>query len=122
MSTPAYALRAGNPMKNALLAMLIFEVIVFGLSVPVIIMVSHRPAWVAAVAAGTAALLALATAALLRKPIGYLLGWVTQGVGIALGFLTPSMFVVGGMFAGIWVLSFVLGRRLEAQAAARPPR
>jgi hypothetical protein len=26
--------------------------------------------------------------------------------------------VVGGMFAGLWVLSFVLGRRLEANPAS----
>jgi hypothetical protein len=26
------------------------------------------------------------------------------------------MWVVGAMFAGLWVLTFVLGRRLDAQA------
>jgi hypothetical protein len=82
-------------------------------------LVSHRPPAVAALAAGGAAVLALATAALLRKPIGYVLGWITQVAAIALGLLTPAMFLVGGMFAGLWVLTFVLGRRLEAQAAAR---
>ena len=55
----------------------------------------------------------------MRKPIGDPVGWVTQPVGILLGLLTPAMWVVGGMFARLWVLSFVLGRRLDAQAAAR---
>jgi len=27
--------------------------------------------------------------------------------------LTSSMFIVGGMFLALWVLSFVLGKRLD---------
>ena len=115
----SYALPSSNPMRVVLLTVLIFEVIAFGLAVPVMILVSHVPPGPAALGGGLAAVLALAAAGLLRKPVGYLIGWVTQPVAILLGFLTPAMFVVGGMFAGLWVLSFVLGRRLEAQAAAR---
>ena len=114
-----WALPNTNPMRVVLLTVLIFEVIVFGLAVPVMILVSHVSPGLAAVGGGIAALLALAAAALLRKPVGYLVGWITQPVGILLGLLTPAMFVVGGMFAGLWVLSFVLGQRLENQAAAR---
>ncbi len=40
---------------------------------------------------------------------------MTQVVGIALGFLTYGMVVVGIMFASLWLLTFVLGKRLEAQ-------
>lgn len=115
----SYALPNSNPMRVVLLTVLIFEVIVFGLAVPVMILVSGVPPALAAAGAGVAALLALSAAGLLRKPAGYLIGWVTQPVGILLGLLTPAMFVVGAMFAGLWVLSFVLGRRLDAQAAAR---
>ena len=113
-----YALPAGNPMRVVLLSVLIFEVIVFGLAVPVMILVSGVTPAAAAVGGGGAALLALVAAGLLRKPIGYLVGWVTQPIGILLGLLTPAMWVVGAMFAGLWVLSFVLGRRLDTQGAA----
>ena len=104
-----------NPMRNVLLAVLIFEVVVFGLSIPVMILVSNVPALVAALAGGGAALLALVSAGLLRRPVGYYVGWVAQVAGIALGFLTPGMFVLGIMFAALWILTFVLGKRLEAQ-------
>ncbi len=105
-------------MRVVLLTVLIFEVIVFGLAVPVMILVSGVSPALAAAGGGVAALLALAAAGLLRKPVGYLVGWAVQPIGILLGVLTPAMFVVGAMFAGLWVLSFVLGRRLEANAAA----
>ncbi|HEY5981782.1 MAG TPA: DUF4233 domain-containing protein [Microlunatus sp.] len=106
-------------MRVVLLSVLIFEVIVFGLSVPVMILVSGVSPAAAALGGGGAALLALVASGLMRRPMGYLVGWVTQPVGILLGLLTPAMWVVGGMFAGLWVLSFVLGRRLDAQAASR---
>ena len=57
--------------------------------------------------------LALAAAGLLRKSSGYLLGWITQATGILLGLLTPAMFVVGAMFAGLWVLTLVLGQQIR---------
>ena len=88
-----------NPMRNVLLAVLIFEVIVFGLAVPVMIFVSACPARLAALAGGGAALLALVVGRPAAPPVGYYVGWVTQPVGIALGLLTYGMFVVGIMFA-----------------------
>jgi hypothetical protein len=108
-------LRPGNPMRNVLRAVLIFEVIVFGLAIPVMIFVSSVPGEAAALAGGGAALLALVSAGLLRRAAGFYVGWVTQAIGIALGFLTYGMLVVGIMFASLWLLTFVLGKRLEAQ-------
>jgi hypothetical protein len=111
-------LHPGNPMRVVLLSVLLFQVIVFGLAIPVMILVSGVPAMSASVFAGGAALLALVAAGLLRKPIGYPLGWLTQLVGVALGLLTPTMFLVGAIFLALWVLSFVLGKRLDANAPA----
>jgi hypothetical protein len=111
-------LRPGNPMRVVLLSVLLFQVIVFGLAIPVMILVSGVPAVSAAGFAGGAALLALVAAGLLRRPIGYPLGWLTQLVGVALGLLTSTMFVVGAIFLALWVLSFGLGKRLDANAAA----
>lgn len=102
-----------NPMRVVLLSILIFEVIVYGLSIPVMILVSDVSPILAGVLGGGAALFALVAAALMRRPVGYYLGWVTQLVGIALGVLTVAMFVIGTMFLGLWVLGFVLGKRLD---------
>lgn len=114
----SYTLANANPMRVVLLTVLIFEVVVFGLAVPVMILVSGVSPAVAALTGGGLALLALIAAALLRRPAGYLVGWAVQPLGILLGLLTGAMFVVGTMFAGLWVLSFILGRQLAAGAAA----
>ena len=111
-------LSPGNPMRVVLLAILLFEVIVFGLAIPVMMLISEVPALTAALAGGGAALVALIGAALLRRPAGYLVGWAAQLVGLALGLLTTSMFVVGSMFLALWVLSFVLGKRLDGAKPA----
>lgn len=111
-------LSSGNPMRVVLLSVLLFEFIVYGLAIPVMILVSGAPAFAAGLIGGGAALLALVAAGLLRRPAGYLVGWVTQPVGVALGFLTGPMFFVGAMFLGLWVISFVLGKRLDNQAPA----
>lgn len=114
-----YALPNSNPMRVVMLTLLLFEVVVFGLAVPVMILVSGVAPGTAIAAGGAGALLALVAAGLLRKPAGYLVGWVAQPVGILLGLLTPAMYAIGAIFAGLWLMSFVLGRRLDAQAAAR---
>ena len=110
-------LSARNPMRVVLLSVLLFEFIVYGLSIPVMILVSHVPAGMAAGFGSGAAVLALVAAGTLRRPSGYPVGWLTQVAGVALGLLTPSMVVVGLMFAALWVVSFVLGKRLDARAA-----
>ncbi|MFT4165197.1 MAG: DUF4233 domain-containing protein [Microlunatus sp.] len=114
-----YALPNSNPMRVVMLTLLLFEVVVFGLAVPVMILVSGVAPGTAIAAGSVGALLALVAAGLLRKPVGYLVGWIAQPVGILLGLLTPAMYAVGAIFAGLWLMSFVLGRRLDAQAAAR---
>jgi len=108
------SLTSRNPMRTVVLSVLVFEIIVFGLAVPVMILVSHIPAGLA----GGAAVLALVAAGLLRRTLGYAIGWLTQLVGVSLGVLTPGMFAVGGIFLAIWVLCFVLGKRLDAPLAS----
>ncbi len=105
-----------NPMRVPLLSVLLFEVVVFALAIPVMILVSDVDPLPAALLGAGASLLALVAAALLRKPVGYPVGWVAQLSGILLGLLTPAMFVVGSMFAALWTVSFVLGKRLDARA------
>jgi membrane protein implicated in regulation of membrane protease activity len=52
--------------------------------------------------------------------VGYILGWAAQLAGLALGFLTATMFIVGALFAAVWVLSFVLGKRLDSRLETSP--
>ena len=115
-------LSARNPMRVVLLSVLIFEVIVFGLAVPVMIFNSNVALGIAVGFAGGAMVLALVAAGMLRKPAGYVLGWLTQIVAVALGALTPTMFVVGALFAGLWLFTFVLGKRLDASRETGGPR
>lgn len=107
-----------NPMRVVLLSILLFEAIVFGLAVPVMILVSGVPGEAAGLLGGGAALLALVAAGMFRRPAGYLVGWIAQPAGVLLGFLTAPMFFVGAMFLALWVITFILGKRLDGQAAA----
>jgi hypothetical protein len=113
-------LSAGNPMRVVLMTVLIFEMIVFGLAIPVMIFVSNVPGAAAAGFGSAAAVLALVAAGLLRSSVGYVLGWLTQLAGLALGLLTSSMFIVGALLAAVWVLAFVLGKRLDSQTETSP--
>jgi hypothetical protein len=113
-------LSAGNPMRVVLMTVLIFEMIVFGLAIPVMIFISDVPAAAAAGFGGGAAVLALVAAGLLRSGVGYVLGWLTQLAGLALGFLTTLMFIVGMLLAAVWVLAFVLGKRLDSRMETSP--
>ena len=105
-------------MRVVLLAILIFEVVVFGLAIPVMILVSKVAVGLAVGFGGGAALLALVAAALLRRPAGYLMCWLVQLLGVGLGFLTASMFFVGAMFLALWLVTFMLGKRLDRPAVA----
>lgn len=107
-------LSAGNPMRSVLMTLLFFEIVVFGLSVPVMIFLSDISTSTAIAYGTAAALLALAGALLIRRPVGYLVGWVAQVAGVALGFVISAMFAIGGMFLVLWVITFVLGKKLDA--------
>jgi hypothetical protein len=113
-------LSAGNQMRVVLMTVLIFEVIVFGLAIPVMIFISDVPGAAAAGLGGGTAALALVAAGLLRSRVGYTLGWLTQLAGLALGLLTSTMFIVGALFAAVWVLAFVLGKRLDSRMETSP--
>ncbi|HOB04912.1 MAG TPA: DUF4233 domain-containing protein [Propionibacteriaceae bacterium] len=114
-------LPAGNPMTMPLVSLLAIQAVVFLLAIPGMIMVSEVAAPVAFTAGGIAALVAIAACAMLRRgTVGYALGWLTQPIGVLLGLLTPAMFFLGGLFALLWVITFVLGRRLAERTVSRP--
>jgi hypothetical protein len=109
-------LEAGNPMGRAMMITLIMEAIAFGLAVPVMVQLSDVSVTTAGLTVGAAALLCLVAGGLFRTPIGYPLGWLAQLAGLALGFLTPIMFVVAGIFLLVYALAFILGKKIDAGA------
>ncbi|AXE39157.1 DUF4233 domain-containing protein [Acidipropionibacterium virtanenii] len=108
-----------NPMVSPLAATLTFEAVVFVLAVPGMIFISELPAGPAIGAGALGIVLCLAALAGLRHGWGYPVGWLTQAVAVAMGLLTPMMYLVGAIFAVIWVSTFVLGRRLQSRRPAR---
>lgn len=105
----------GNPMTRTLSMTLIFEAIVFVLAIAGMIQVSEVPVGLALGAGLGAAALAIVAGGTLRRPYGWPLAWLTQVVAIALGLLTPWMYGVGTMFALLFGVEFVLGKRIEAR-------
>jgi hypothetical protein len=115
-------LRPGNPMGRAMMIALIFEMIVYGLAIPVMVNLAGVPLSTAGLAVGLTAALCLVAAGAFRTPLGYPLGWLGQVAGLALGFLSSIMFVVAGIFVAIWVLAFVLGKKIDRAAPAESVR
>lgn len=110
-------LQPTNPLRSALMSVLVFEVVVFWLAFAGMVQISEVPLATAAIWTGVASLLALAGAVGLRRGWGYWFGWAAQVAAIALGLLTPWMYAMGIVFALIWIMSFVLGKRLDARPA-----
>ena len=107
-----------NPMNRVLMAVLVFEAICCGLAIPGMIQVSSTSVALAFTFGGVAMLLCLAAAGTLRRPVGWVLAWSAQAACVALGFVVDMMFAVGAVFTLLFVMSFVLGKRLEAAKTA----
>ncbi len=107
-----------NPMNRVLMTILLFEAICCGLAIPGMIQVGAAPVGLSFGLGGTALVLCLAAAGTLRRPIGWVLAWAAQLACVALGFAVSMMFAVGAMFFVLFLISFILGRRLEAARTA----
>lgn len=104
-----------NPLRAALMSVLVFEVVVFWLAFAGMIQVAGVAVGMAALWVGIASALAILATTGLRRGWGYPIAWLTQAAAIALGVLTPWMYAMGVVFALIWTISFVLGKRLESR-------
>ena len=105
------------PKRALCAAMLTLEAVVLALSVPVMISVEDVDTGLAVGLGIGLAVLCVLTAGLLSRPWAYVVGHVLQVGAIGLGFVVPAMFLVGAMFAALWVLAFLVGRRIEADRA-----
>ncbi|MGI9085961.1 MAG: DUF4233 domain-containing protein, partial [Aeromicrobium sp.] len=97
--------------------MLTLEAVILALSVPGMISVEGVDAPLALGLGLGLAVLCVLTAGLLRRPWAYLVGHGLQVGAICLGFVVPVMFFVGAMFAALWTIAHLLGRRIEADKA-----
>lgn len=116
MNTPQSENR--SPRRGMCAAVLALEGIVVGLSTPVMITLTDVSLGTALAAGLGPAAACLLLAGMLRSEPAYAGGWVVQIVTIALGFLVPVMFFLGGIFALLWGGAYFLGRRIERDRAA----
>ncbi len=107
-----------------------FELIVVFLGALVLFGLKSLPATVA-LGGGAALVVLIAVAvALLRNPVGFVIGWAVQVIVIAAGLLVPAFFIVGAIFTAMWTYCMIVGGRLdrndrlarEAGAAASDPQ
>jgi len=67
---------------------------------------------------GIAMALSILLCGVITRPGGIQLGWALQVALIASGFLLPSMFFMGAIFAALWWASVHYGRKID-EAKAR---
>ncbi|MFI6623816.1 DUF4233 domain-containing protein [Streptomyces sp. NPDC050528] len=67
---------------------------------------------------GIAMFLSVALCGVVTRPGGIALGWALQVALIASGFVVPSMFFLGAVFAALWWASVHYGRKID-EAKAR---
>ena len=105
---------------------LIMEAVVIGLAIAPAIVLEHLSRGVAGGVGGGLAVCALVLGGLVGRPgMGWALwaGTVLQVLVIAAGVVIPAMFVLGAIFAALWITGIWLARRLQtppAPAAERP--
>jgi hypothetical protein len=58
------------------------------------------------------------SAALVRRPGGFVIGSLMQIAMIGFGFVEPSFFIIGVVLIALWVAAIVVGRKGEAARAA----
>ena len=58
------------------------------------------------------------SAALVRRPGGFVIGSIMQIAMISFGFVVSSFFIIGVVLIGLWVAAIIVGRKGEATRAA----
>jgi Protein of unknown function (DUF4233) len=95
---------------------LIMEAVVIGLAIPVAIVLEHARHGVAGGVGGGLAVCALVLSGLVGRPgMGWALwaGTVLQVLVIVAGVVVPAMYVLGTIFAALWITGIWLARRLQ---------
>lgn len=106
-------------MRTLCAAVLTFESIIVLLAIPVAIVVQGVSAPVGIGVGGAIMVACLFVAGSQRRTWGLTAGWILQGVIIAMGFVVPTMFFLGIVFAIMWFYAIRVGRQGDAIKAAR---
>jgi len=95
---------------------LYLEAVVIALTILPAVKLEHVTPLAAGLAAGLAAIAALVLGVLAGRHLAVALtgGSVLQVLVIASGALLPAMYVLGGVFALLWVTGIWLGHRVES--------
>ena len=99
---------------------LVMEAVVIGLAIPVAIVMEHVHRGVAGGVGGSLAVWALLLSGVVGRPgMGWALwaGSALQVLVIAAGVVVPAMYILGAIFAALWVTGICLARRLQMPAA-----
>jgi len=99
---------------------LVMEAIIIGLAIPVAIVLEHLHHGVAGGVGGGLAVCALLLSGVVGRPgMGWALvtGSALQVLVIAAGVVVPVMYVLGAIFAALWITGIWLAGRLETPAS-----
>jgi hypothetical protein len=108
--------RSPRSVKRSLASIVLgFEIIVVFLGALVINGLQDLSPLLVLGGGGLLCLIMVAIIGLLNFPGAYLAGWVVQIIVIATGFLNPSLFFVGALFAAMWAYAMVAGNRIDHQ-------
>jgi hypothetical protein len=113
----------GKVFRQLCGTVLIMEAVVIGLAIPVAIVLEHLRHAVAGGVGGGLAVCALVLGGLVGRPgMGWALwaGTALQALVIAAGVVVPAMYILGVIFAVLWITGIRLARRLQAPPAPRP--
>ncbi|MCB5906729.1 DUF4233 domain-containing protein [Streptomyces pinistramenti] len=105
-------------MRTLCASTLIGEFFVIGFAGLVAMQMSDLPTATIWIVSGTAMLLSVLLCGMLTRPGGIQLGWALQAALIASGFVVPTMFFLGAVFAALWWASVHFGRKID-EAKAR---
>jgi hypothetical protein len=100
------AVKGKRRLTSSVLAM---EVVVFWLAIIVAIVQEHVAVAAALAVGGALAVGCIVIAGMIRRPWAYVAGGVLQVLAIACGFVVPVMFVIGAIFAVLWVVCIRMG-------------
>jgi len=97
---------------------LLLEAVVIALTIVPAVKLEHVAPGTAGLAAGIAVLAALVLAGTARRhlPATLVGGSLLQVLVITSGIVLPAMYVLGGIFAMLWVTGIWLGHRVESSS------
>ena len=103
-------------MSRLSATVLFLEAVVIALTIVPAVKLEHVMPLAAGLAAGLAAVTAIALGAVARRnlPVVLVGGSVLQILVIASGIVLPAMYILGGIFALLWITGIWLGHRVES--------